>query len=321
MKDDAGAPLSLSVESISPNPLNPRMFFREEEMDALKDSIARLGILVPLVVFKDIAKPKNYVLLDGERRLRCARDLGLPTVPVNITVAPNAAQNILRMFNIHSLREQWDPYTIAKALDLLMKELKTRNSRELATLTGFTVGSINRSKKLLRLPLKYLNVLKSELGKPKSEQVLTEDFFLEAGDAVSAIRRNQSELYDQYGQTDLLDRLVERRTHGSLRSITDLRVVADLANYEKSKITKRESAKRLRQIIEDPNADLRAIYVETLHVGSQVKTIGASATRFLRDLEEVDADALTETAAAELIEKLTLVRDSVTTLINRLSES
>lgn len=313
----SGTQLLVPTADLAPNPLNPRLFFREEEMDALKDSIARLGILVPLVAYEH---ENGFVLLDGERRLRCARDLGLPSVPVSLTVAPTPAENILRMFNIHSLREQWDPYTVANALELLMKELKTRNSRELATLTGFTVGSIDRSKKLLRLPTRYREMLRAELVKPKAQQVLTEDFFLEAGDAVSAIRRNQPDLYDNYGQTELLDRIVARRVAGNLRSIVDLRVVADLANYEKSKISKRESTKRLKEIIEDPSSDLRAIYRETLHVTSVLKTTGSAVSKFLRELRDIDVDALTETAAAELAETLGEVRSAVDVLLERLNQ-
>ncbi len=160
-----GRPQLVRTKQISPNPLNPRIFFRQEEMDALKDSIARIGIMVPLIVYPDRMDPKKFILLDGERRLKCAHELGLHEVPVNVTETPSDTENMLRMFNIHSLREQWDQFIIAIALLGLMKKLKTSSSRELSTLTGFTVGSINRSKKLLRLPKRHLNMLKEELKK------------------------------------------------------------------------------------------------------------------------------------------------------------
>src|SRR6266446_5816638 len=159
-------PLKVATKAIQPNEFNPRMFFREQEMDALKESISHLGILVPLVVYAG-AKSGQYILIDGERRLRCAQELGMRTVPVSLTEAPSDVENILLMFNIHSLREQWDTYTIAIALDSLMLSLGTRSSRELSALTGFSVGSINRSKKLLRLPARYLQQLRIELQKPK----------------------------------------------------------------------------------------------------------------------------------------------------------
>ena len=294
----------VDTSRISKNPLNPRTFFRQEEMDSLKDSIARLGILVPLVVFPDEQTPGNHVLLDGERRLRCAQDLGLKAVPVHVTTVPSPTDNILLMFNIHSLREQWDPYTVAKALEKLMVDLGTRNSRELATLTGFTIGNINRSKKLLRLPPTYMDMLKAELEKPKTDQLLTEDFFLEAGDAVSAIRRFQPEVYADYGQTELLDRLIARRKTGRLKNIVDLRVIADIANYKKIKISKRASERQLRDIIEDPDSDLRHIYRVSVQPTAGLKSLGGSISRLTGSLSQLDLANLTETAAAELAQSL-----------------
>ena len=51
------------------NPENPRLIFRQEELEALEDSIAKQGILVPLTVYED---GRHFYLLDGERRWRCS---------------------------------------------------------------------------------------------------------------------------------------------------------------------------------------------------------------------------------------------------------
>lgn len=316
-----GRPELIARECISKNPLNPRTYFREEELDSLKDSIARLGIMVPLIVYPDPQKSGHFVLLDGERRLRCATELGHPKVPANIIPVPNTAENMLRMFNIHSLREQWDPYTIAIALGKLMDELRTRNSKELSVLTGFTVGSINRSKKLLRLPEKYLQMLKDELSKPKSEQVLTEDFFLEAGDAVSAIQRFHPEVYDQHGQNDLIDRLVERRKTGNVKSIVDLRMITDIANFRRSRITRARSAGLIRRIVDEPEIDLREVYSKAVQPSIAVKQLMPMLKRLRGELELLDPGTLTETARGELIQELAHVQSVLAAAMKLLQDS
>lgn len=313
-------PQLIAREFIAKNPLNPRVYFREEELDSLKDSIARLGIMVPLIVFPDPQKPKHYVLLDGERRLRCATELGLQKVPTNVIAAPTTAENMLRMFNIHSLREQWDPYTIAVALDKLMQELRTRNTKELAVLTGFTVGSINRSKKLLRLPAKYLEMLQEELGKPKSDQILTEDFFLEAGDAVSAIQRFHPEVYDQHGQNELIDRLVSRRKAGKVKSIVDLRMITDIANYKRSRITKARSEGLIKRIVDDENADLRELFTKSVEPSLAAKQLLPLLKKLRTELDVLDPESLTETSRGELIQELAAVQNAVTTTLKRMQE-
>src|SRR5205085_3231767 len=103
----------LSPDKISRTPDNPRLFFRAEEMDTLMASIRRHGIQVPISVYED---KKGFVLIDGERRWRCAKKLNLQRIPALVQQRPTPLKNLLLMFNIHALREQWDYLTIANKL-------------------------------------------------------------------------------------------------------------------------------------------------------------------------------------------------------------
>src|ERR1700722_15005958 len=88
---------------IDKNPENPRVIFRQEEMEQLLASIDRHGVQVPIVVYKD---NNRYVLIDGERRWRCASKLNLKTIPALVQKKPGELENLLMMYNILSLREQ-----------------------------------------------------------------------------------------------------------------------------------------------------------------------------------------------------------------------
>ena len=103
----------LPPRQIDRNPENPRLIFRQEEMDSLLVSINEHGIQVPLTVYREA---DGYRLFDGERRWRCALKLNLQTVPALIQEKPSELENLLLMYNIHALREQWDYYTIASKL-------------------------------------------------------------------------------------------------------------------------------------------------------------------------------------------------------------
>ena len=107
---------------ISPNPDNPRLIFRIQELDELEQSIDSQGILVPLAVYSE---GKRFVLLDGERRWRCARKLGLHNVPAIIQPKPARVQNIMMMFAIHNARRDWLPLPTA----LKLQDLETELSR------------------------------------------------------------------------------------------------------------------------------------------------------------------------------------------------
>jgi len=127
-------PESKSLVEIDPdlvdkNPVNPRLIFREAEMNQLLDSIREVGIQVPLSVFSSGAR---YVLLDGERRWRCAKKLNLQAVPVLVQPEPSPLENLLTMFNIHNVRSDWD---------LMPMALKLRDVRDMLA-SAYRVSSI-----------------------------------------------------------------------------------------------------------------------------------------------------------------------------------
>ena len=74
----------LPIDSIKPNPDQPRRTFRREELQELTLSIAQVGLIQPLTV-----RPAGdgYELISGERRLRACQLLGLREVPCIIAQA------------------------------------------------------------------------------------------------------------------------------------------------------------------------------------------------------------------------------------------
>lgn len=182
---------NLDPHKISPNPENPRLIFREAELRALEDSIKLQGILVPLAVFED---GKEFVILDGERRWRCAMKLSLDRVPVIVQPKPERMQNIMMMFAIHNARRDWDPLPTALKLQELELEFTNRQERaptetELSELASMSRGEVRRLKNLLNLPQSYLDELLAELEKPRSQQVITVDYVLEATRGAAALRK------------------------------------------------------------------------------------------------------------------------------------
>ena len=70
--------LRLRVETIRPNPRQPRRLFDEGALRELAASIRRHGVVQPLVVRR---RSDGWELVAGERRLRAARLAGLEAVP------------------------------------------------------------------------------------------------------------------------------------------------------------------------------------------------------------------------------------------------
>jgi ParB family chromosome partitioning protein len=74
----------IDVETITPNPFQPRKHFDEQALKELSESIAEHGLLQPIVV---IEKEEGYLLIAGERRLRAHKLAKLPTIKAIIADA------------------------------------------------------------------------------------------------------------------------------------------------------------------------------------------------------------------------------------------
>lgn len=116
----------LSVNDVVPNERNPRLDFPKNELNQLAESIDKEGILVPIVVYP---KDGRYILVDGERRFRCALELGLETVPALVTEEKSEHDTLLQMFNIHLIREPWRDIPTARALHRLSEIMKQRTDQ------------------------------------------------------------------------------------------------------------------------------------------------------------------------------------------------
>jgi len=197
----------LNPNQIERNPENPRLVFDEKKMKELQDSINEIGILVPLIVYYD-DKRKKYILLDGERRLRCATVLKLNRVPVNVVAKPSRLQNILEMFNIHNVRIEWGPMEVAWKLKIITDEFGYEKDRDLARVTSLKISEIRRSKILLSYTKKYQNLV--HLG-PR-EGGLKEDFLIELKPILNWINVNLH--YSDVEKTRFIDSLIEKHRIG-----------------------------------------------------------------------------------------------------------
>lgn len=106
------------IDSIRPNPYQPRRVFAEEELKSLADSIKNSGVLQPLMVRR---ASSGYELIVGERRWRSARLAGLKQIPV--MVKDVSAAEMLELALVENIqREDLNPMEKAEAYHRLMEE-------------------------------------------------------------------------------------------------------------------------------------------------------------------------------------------------------
>lgn len=159
----------LPVESIHPNPHQPRKRFEPEATSGLAASIRHQGVLQPVVV-----RPRadgGFELVAGERRWRAAREAGVPTLPALVREADDRDTLLLGLVE-NVARENLSPVEEARAYASLVDEFEL-SLGDVAEQVGRSKSSVSNRLRLLELPEEVLWLLaRGELTEGHARAVL-----------------------------------------------------------------------------------------------------------------------------------------------------
>ncbi|WP_371670294.1 ParB/RepB/Spo0J family partition protein [Streptomyces sp. NBC_00289] len=139
----------LPLDSITPNPRQPREVFDEDALQELVTSIQEVGLLQPVVV-RQIG-PARYELIMGERRWRACREAGLDAIPAIVRATEDEKLLLDALLeNLH--RAQLNPLEEAAAYDQLLKDFNCTHD-QLADRIGRSRPQVSNTLRLLKLSL------------------------------------------------------------------------------------------------------------------------------------------------------------------------
>jgi ParB family chromosome partitioning protein len=138
----------IPVDSIVPNPKQPRQNFDEAALDELRQSIESVGFLQPIVV-RETGLDKFEIVM-GERRWRAAQAIGRQLIPAIVRdTRDDAMLRDALLENIH--RANLNPLEEAAAYQQLLEEFGATHD-ELARRIGRSRPLISNTIRLLNLP-------------------------------------------------------------------------------------------------------------------------------------------------------------------------
>ena len=163
--------LEISPDAIVENPHQPRRTFLPEELADLAASIKEHGILQPLVVSQ--RADGTYELIAGERRLRAAKSIASPTVPVIVRNATD--QQKLELALIENIqRQDLDAVEEARAYQSLI-DLFSLTHDEIAQKMGKSRPAITNTIRLLELEPHILEALvQKKISRSHARTLLSE---------------------------------------------------------------------------------------------------------------------------------------------------
>ena len=107
----------IRISLIEPNREQPRKIFDEEQLQTLADSIAKHGVIQPIIVTKE--SNGFYKIIAGERRWRAAKLCGLSTIPAIVrNYESRKAAEVALIENLQ--REDLNPIEEAEGYQYLM---------------------------------------------------------------------------------------------------------------------------------------------------------------------------------------------------------
>jgi len=176
--DASRKPRRAPIESIKPNPRNPRRVFTEPELAELTASIKERGIIQPIVVRQVAGKEDQFEIIAGERRWRSAQRAGLHEVPITIVEATDAqALEFAIIENVQ--RADLNPIEEAAGYLALMDEFK-HTQEDVALIVGKSRSHVANMVRLTKLsqPVKDL-VQTGQLSAGHARQLLGQPNALE----------------------------------------------------------------------------------------------------------------------------------------------
>lgn len=292
---------NIKVTEISANPFNPRLIFDPDDLNELKKSIHKVGILVPVTVYRNTRNhPQTpFILLDGERRWRCAQELNLETIPANIIDEPSDdTQNILYMFNIHHFRKEWALFPTALKLETVIEKIGTDQEKVLADFTGVSRSMIRRCKTLLWFPKKYRDILMEKGGK------ISTDFFIELYPIAYKLS-SLPEFYYPDGTINLVDKMIskflEKKTFYDVKEFREIR--KSMGYFEKNDLLT-DFSKLVKEFIDSPTIGFEIFFTPELEDDRSRNNILKYASYLNTTLKQVSSDLISDYAYVEQLQAL-----------------
>lgn len=215
----------IKLDSIRPNPYQPRKKFERTSLEELCESIRQYGVIQPVNVRR--LSGGNYELVAGERRLRAAEMAGLSEIPaIVINVSDNDSAIMALIENLQ--REDLTYLEEAEGYQNLLQE-HSLTQEELAEKIGKSQSTIANKIRLLKLsPLVKKILLDNSLTERHARALL--------------------KLHDEQLQLKVLKKVCER---GLNVKRTEELVERAIDRYTKKKNEKEKKRQQLTRAVKD----------------------------------------------------------------------
>lgn len=132
--------LEIPIESITPDPEQPRKDINPVTLNELAESIKAMGLEQPINVRIHPKNPQMYMIISGERRWRASKIAGLKTIPALLREEMESADLKRRQLAENYHRDNFNPVEEAEFLQRWINLLLSENVESPQTVIAQELG-------------------------------------------------------------------------------------------------------------------------------------------------------------------------------------
>ncbi len=156
LNNQAGLVCEIEIDSIAPNPMQPRKVFEPHSLQELSDSIKEYGLLQPILLYLD--EDNKYIIIAGERRWRASKMAGLTSIKA-IILDDAKLEHLREIALIENIqREDLNPVELAQCYRELIEEYHLTHE-ELAQKISKSRTQITNTLRILNLEKNILDAI------------------------------------------------------------------------------------------------------------------------------------------------------------------
>ena len=231
-------PTKISFDKNNPRGLTQNQITSDPEFDKLVSSINKFGILVPLIVKPNEQKPADFILIDGERRLRASLTPKAKQKEVPVLIAKDDTDGRILAYQVHMNWVNWNKAAETKALKKIISDLKKDNPsmtdkdilKKLKEITAHTSHGLADLLKLCKYDDKIIEkIISDKLN--MSYPVQIESSF------INPLKKHHPDIEAQFSETEIRNILIYKafeKKLGNTRFLMDkFKVVFQSSSHKK----------------------------------------------------------------------------------------
>ena len=234
-------------------------------------------------------------------------------IPVNVVDPPTPAANMLYMFHVHNLREQWELMPTALSLRILMSELKVSDDSKLAELTQLSEPNVKRCKILLEFPNKYQQMMLN----PDPDRRLKANLFIEMYPVLNFYETLGVRARGNKTRWELTDLFIEKYREGLIPSVIHFRKILEAKDLLEDTDRWDEVVRAATQFTTNRRSKIKSLFDPLVAEEKQVRDAAELCKEFLTKLRNLKVQHATKRKA--LITALKGVLVEIQRLLDALS--